>query len=1019
VSTIQAVFKDGVKDVVGERVAFEAARYLGIDTGCVRSSKLYTLLTPLTDEQLRQFATHGLKDAVLHEVYVNSVYRPRGFRSYIAVGKRPGVTDDEGASAQKSLCDVLGITLDGETQQIFTRDVFYLEHHLDETAVRRIAEELLGNALIHHFDCGEISAWVDYVPQVKIEAESKTESVDIFVPDRELDRLSRKRVLSLSLPEWHAIQGYYRDETVVRKREAVGLSPAPTDCELEVFAQTWSEHCKHKEFNALIHYTDLETGKTKKIDSLFDTYIRGATETVQRRLEGVGQHWLVKVFSDNAGVVRIDDEHLFVFKVETHNTPSALDPYGGALTGILGNNRDPLGTGRGGGRLLFNTNVLCFAPPTYSQDLLCGQLHPRRVFAGVRRGIEDGGNKSGVPTVNGAIVFDDRYAGKPLVYCGTGSIMPALYQGKNAWEKEIAEGDRIVAAGGRVGVDGIHGATFSSAEIDENSPRSAVQIGSPITQKMLSDFLEVACEKGLVKCCTDNGAGGLSCSIGELATISGGAEVQLAHVPLKYAGIKPWEIFLSESQERMTLVVEEEKLKELFLLAAEYEVEVTDIGQFTRTGALEVFWNETLIAYLDLDFLYNGVPRKTLDAEWKKPRLREPQLPLELDYNEILPRLLASPNICSKERVIRQYDHEVKGKTVIKPLMGPTGTAPQDAAVVRIGLDGYQGVAISNGIIPRYGDIDPYAMSAGAFDEAVRQIIAVGGKLPNLHTSRGPFWSVNDNFCLPDSVYDERMNPDGKVKLGKLVRMCEALYDMATFYNTPLTSGKDSMKNDFRADGVKISVPPTVLYSMVAGIDDVRNTVTSEFKHDGDLIYLLGGTYDELGGSEFYRLYGELGAKVPTVRKEEAGKLYSKVMEANDHRLLESCHDVSDGGLAVALVESAIGGDLGIVVELGRSLADNLSVPQDPNLPAASSQPLTLEDHKMLRIALLSESHSRFVVSVRPDNREVFEALTGEAATMLGGVTRRKQVVMTWCGRSVVDVGSGRLYEAWSTGLRD
>ena len=1020
-STIQAVFKDGVKDVVGERVAFEAARYLGIDTGRVRNSKLYTLLTPLTDEQLWQFATHGLKDAVLHEVYVNSVYRPRGFRSTIAVGKRPGVTDDEGSSAQRSLCDVLGITLDGDTQQIFTRDVFYLEHRLDETALKRIAEELLGNVLIHHFDCGEISAWVDYVPQVKIEAESATESVDIFVPDQELDRLSRKRVLSLSLPEWHAIQGYYRDEAVVRKREAVGLSPVPTDCELEVFAQTWSEHCKHKEFNALIHYTDLDTGETKQVDSLFKTYIQGATETIRSCLEAAGQHWLVKVFSDNAGVVRINDEHLFVFKVETHNTPSALDPYGGALTGILGNNRDPLGTGRGGGRLLFNTNVLCFAPPTYSQDLLCGQLHPRQVFAGVRRGIEDGGNKSGVPTVNGAIVFDDRYAGKPLVYCGTGSIMPAFYQGKNAWEKEIHEGDRIIAAGGRVGKDGIHGATFSSAEIDENSPRSAVQIGSPITQKMLSDFLEVACEKGLVKCCTDNGAGGLSCSIGELATISGGAAVQLARVPLKYSGVKPWEIFLSESQERMTLVAEEEKLKELFLLAAEYEVEVTDIGRFTSTGVLEVYYSEMLIAYLDLDFLHNGVPRKTLDAEWKRPRLTEPKPPMELDYNDILLRLMGSFNICSRESVIRQYDHEVKGKTVIKPLMGPRGTAPQDAAVIRIGFDSHQGVAISNGIIPRYGDIDPYAMSAGAFDEAVRQIIAVGGSLPDLRTSRGPFWSVNDNFCLPDSVYDEKTNPDGKAKLGKLVRMCQALYDMATFYNIPLTSGKDSMKNDFRADGVKISVPPTVLYSMVAGIDDVRNTVTSEFKAAGDLIYLIGKTYDELGGSEFYRLFGELGENVPVVRKEEARKLYFKVMAANGRGLLESCHDLSDGGLAVALVEAAFGGGLGVEMELAASagVADSRSKGASCLAESSFAKPFDREDHKMLRIALFSESHSRFVVSVRPERKHAFEALMDEDATCLGEVTLRKQVVMTWHGHPVVDTELERLYEAWSTGLGD
>jgi len=446
---------------------------------------------------------------------------------------------------------------------------------------------------------------------------------------------------------------------------------------------------------------------------------------------------------------------------------------------------------------------------------------------------------------------------------------------------------------------------------------------------------------------------------------------------------------------------------------------VADIGQFTSTGALEVFWNETLIAYLDLDFLHNGVPKKTLDAEWKKPRLSKPELALELDYNETLLRLLASPNVCSKERVIRQYDHEVKGKAVIKPLMGPRGTAPQDAAVMRIGFDSHQGVAISNGIIPRYGDIDPYAMSAGAFDEAVRQIIAVGGKLPDLRKSDGPFWSVNDNFCLPDCVYDERTNPDGKTKLGKLVRMCEALYDMATFYNIPLTSGKDSMKNDFRADGVKISVPPTVLFSMVAGIDDVRSTVTTEFKAAGDLIYLVGKTYDELGGSEFYRLFAELGKNVPVVRKEEARKLYSKVMEANEAGLLESCHDLSDGGLAIALAEAAFGGDLGITVDLGRSLADNLCVPQDQNLPAASSQLLTLEDHKMVRIALFSESHSRFAVSVRPERKDEFEALMAGTAICLGEVTRRKQVVMNWRGHPVIDMELERLCEAWSTGLGD
>ncbi|RYY12414.1 MAG: phosphoribosylformylglycinamidine synthase, partial [Cytophagaceae bacterium] len=502
-------------------------------------------------------------------------------------------------------------------------------------------------------------------------------------------------------------------------------------------------------------------------------------------------------------------------------------------------------------------NVLCFGNPDYDGPLLTGQLHPRRIFEGVRKGIEDGGNKSGIPTVNGAIIFDDRYAGKPLVYCGTGAVMPMQLAGQDSWEKVILPGDRIIMAGGRVGKDGIHGATFSSIELDEAAPATAVQIGSPITQKLAMDFLLLATRRGLVRCSTDNGAGGLSSSIGELATISGGATVELARVPLKYPGLRPWEIFLSESQERFTLAIDPARLYELLALGREMEVELTDIGVFTDSGVLDVRFDQQLIAGLTLEFLHDGVPRKTLVAEYVKPAAREPAIAPLYDYTETLLKLLGSLNICSRESVIRQYDHEVKGRTVVKPLMGATGQAPQDAAVVRFNFESWEGVAVSNGILPRLGDLDAYQMSAGSFDEAVRQIISVGGKLPNLTPGDGNFWSVNDNFCVPDSVYDPTINPDGKQKLAKLVQMCQALRDACAAYCIPLTSGKDSMKNDFKADGVKISVPPTVLYSMTAKVEDVRQVVTSDFKQADDVIYLLGETYDELGGSEFYQLYNE------------------------------------------------------------------------------------------------------------------------------------------------------------------
>jgi phosphoribosylformylglycinamidine synthase len=614
------------------------------------------------------------------------------------------------------------------------------------------------------------------------------------------------------------------------------------------------------------------------------------------------------------------------------------------------------------------------------------------VFSGVRHGIEDGGNKSGIPTVNGSIVFDDRYSGKPLVYCGTGGIMPYSIKGRNSWEKKIDNGDLIIMAGGRVGKDGIHGATFSSIELNENSPQSAVQIGSPITQKLLSDFLQEAVDKGYIKCSTDNGAGGLSSSIGELARLSGGAEVYLEKVPLKYSNLKPWEIFISESQERMTLVIEESVQDQLFQLAKDREVELTLVGKFTDSGYLDVRYQNTVVAYLDMEFLHEGVPEKIMQAEWRKPELHEPEINVK-DYNTVILSLLGSYNICSREVVIRQYDHEVKGKTIIKPLMGKEGKAPQDAAVMRIDHKKFTGIAISNGLLPRYGDIDPYQMSAGAFDEAVRQILAVGGKLPEALKPSDIFWSCNDNFCVPDSAYHPEKNPDGKLKLAKLVQMAQALFDMSTYFSIPMTSGKDSMKNDFKAGDAKISVPPTILYSLVAKIEDVRKTTTAEFKMPGDLIYILGTTYNELGGSEFYQLFGELGENVPKVRREKVKTLYRSLMKAQEERMLESCHDISDGGTAVALAESSFGGGLGAEIFL-----DGFD-----DLP--------------LNAILFSESHSRFIVSVKQENQQRLEELFPKTAIFLGKVRNDQRFLISKAEEIIIDLEVNDLLQAWERDL--
>lgn len=984
----------------------QAERHLGLRLKGLTHVSIYSVRTALDAAPLARLAHEGLSDAVAQRVGIDRLPDGcDGFASFILVGKLPGTTDDEGLSAQRTLHDLLGMQFTPAPQEMFSSDLYLLEDALDDATLRRLGTELLGNPLVNQFACGPAASLVLPVPEAEPDGEPTVATVSLEVSDEALEALSRDRLLSLDRAEMKAIQVYFRDPNVQARRREVGLPVEPTDCDLEILAQTWSEHCKHKEFNALIRFTDRETGREETIDSLFKTYIRASTEEIARRLAEAGNNWLVKVFNDNAGVVRIDRDRLFVFKVETHNSPSALDPFGGAITGILGNNRDPLGTGRGGATLLFNTDVLCFGPPSHAEPLLPGQLHPRRVFAGVRQGIEEGGNKSGVPTINGAIVFDPRYAGKPLVYCGTGAILADNYQGLKSWEKEIAPGDCVVLAGGRTGKDGIHGATFSSLGLDKHSPRSAVQIGSPITQKMLSDFLEVACRRGLVKCATDDGAGGLSSSIGELAPLAGGAEIWLERVPLKYPGLQPWEIFLSESQERMTLVVTKEAAPKLAELAKLYEVEATVIGRFTDTGLLEVSHGGRPVAQLDLDFLHDGLPRKHLEAEWTRPAPPEPAIPEELDAVAVLKRLLASDNVCSREAVIRQYDHEVKGRTVIKPLMGPQGLAPQDAGVIRLGFDDWRGIAVSCGIAPRYGDLDAYASSAGAFDEAVRQIVSVGGQLPDPdRLGASTFWCANDNFCVPDSVYDAEKNPDGRYKLAQLVRMCQALSDMARTFLVPMTSGKDSMKNDFRAGGKKISVPPTVLYSVAAEIADVRKTVTSEIKGAGDGVYVLGRTYDESGASEFQRLFGAAGGRVPRVRPEQARPLYFKVMAANREGLIRSSHDLSDGGLAVALAETTFGTGLGLRVEI------------DP-VAASIEGGGALDSPRRLWAALFGESHSRFVVTVKPEHRARFEEVLGGDAARIGETTAAPEFHIVWQGRPVAACACAELEQAWQKEL--
>ncbi|MDO9097681.1 MAG: AIR synthase-related protein, partial [Candidatus Methanoperedens sp.] len=647
-------------------------------------------------------------------------------------------------------------------------------------------------------------------------------------------------------------------------------------------------------------------------------------------------------------------------------------------------NRDPLGTGMGA-RLIFNTDVFCFASPFYDKELPPRLLHPKRIFEGVRRGVEHGGNKSGIPTVNGCIVFDERYLGKPLVYCGTGGIMPSVINGKPSHIKELNPGDLIVMTGGRIGKDGIHGATFSSLELDENSPVTAVQIGDPITQKKMLDFLLEARDLGLYNAITDNGAGGLSSSVGEMAQLSGGCLIELEKCPLKYPGLDPWEILVSESQERMTLAVSPDKIDEFLALAKIRDVEATAIGTFTNSGKFHAKYGDKNVAYLDMDFLHSGLPLMKLNARWEPRKFEEPVLGI-VEMTAALKNLLSRLNICSKEYVIRQYDHEVQGGSVVKPL---TGDGPSDAAVIRPLLDSMEGVVVANGICPRYGDIDTYHMTACAIDEAVRNHICVGGSFDHL--------AGLDNFCWCDPVKSEK-NPDGELKLAQLVRANKALYDYTKAYGVPCISGKDSMKNDYIIGNRKISIPPTVLFSTIGKIEDVRKAVTMDVKKPDDRVYVVGMTKDELGASEYFASLGFIGNDVPRVDAVSAKRQYIALEKAINEGLVASCHDCSDGGLGVALAESAFSGELGMTIELTKVPVENI---------------------KRADTILFSESQSRFVVTVAPDKvRRFEEIMRGNVFADVGVVTSRQEFTVLDGEKVVLNAGIDELKEAWQRTLR-
>ena len=981
---IEVGMKRGLPDPAGQSVRARLAEDLGISLDDVRVIDVYTVDAGLTPEQLERVRTELFTDPIIQESVVNKSLA-RDYDFIIEVGFLPGVTDNVGKSSAEGIADTLDRPMKAG-EAVYKSTQYALKGVVDGPACERIARDALANELIQRWivqSAPEMArldgALLLGLPVVTERSDPEVHAIDLDIPEPKLAALSRDRMLALELHEMKAIQAYYRDPAVRARRAAAGLPEQPTDIELEIIAQTWSEHCKHKIFNAEIEYTD-ENGDKRTVDSIFKTYVKATTDEVGKTVD-----WLVSVFHDNAGIIKFDENWNFALKAETHNSPSALDPYGGAITGIVGVNRDVLGAGMGC-RCILNTDVFCFASPFHSGQIPPRLFHPRRVLRGVHQGVKDGGNQSGIPDVNGAIVFHERFLGKPLVFCGTGGLIPAKVCGKPSEEKGACHGDLIVMTGGRIGKDGIHGATFSSEELHEGSPATAVQIGDPITQKKMADFLLEARDLGLFTCIWDDGAGGLSSSVGEMARASGGAEVHLEKAPLKYAGLAPWEIFLSEAQERMTLSVPPDKIEEFLNLARRRAVEATVLGSFTDSGRLECFYDGRKIASLDMDFLHDGVPKMHLQAVYAPPALEDVPLPAKTDLTSDLVTVLGSLNVCSKETFVRMYDHEVLGQSVLKQFQGVQNDGPGDAGVIRPIPESKRGIAIACGICPKYSDIDTYHMMACAIDEAVRNIIAVGGRLGAI--------AGLDNFCWPDPIQSEK-TPDGEHKLAQLVRCAEALHHYCVAYGIPLISGKDSMKNDYKIGDIKISIPPTVLFTAAGIIDDVEKTVSMDVKCPGDIVYVAGETKNEMGGSEYLALQFKLGSSVPRVDAKVARALYEKLSRAVARGLVASCHDCSDGGLGVALAESAFAGGFGIDIDLR-------TIPVDSDTAA-----------------MFSESQSRFVVTVHPEHSAEFEAaINGSPLTRLGAVTPAPQLKISGRGGIVVNAPLADLKEAWQRPLR-
>ncbi|MBC8352550.1 MAG: phosphoribosylformylglycinamidine synthase subunit PurL [Planctomycetes bacterium] len=961
---------EGQPDRLGDAVAGDAADLELASDLSVTAARGFLVQGELDETQAIQLARELFADGVVERTVVARAgdqrlsEPPNGKPQLLHVMLKPGVMDPVADSALNAIAD-FGM----QVEAVRTFRKFWIPESSPET-VSTLSSRILANDSIEQVVVGALEL-------NRLQLGSPYEFKLLHVAIRDLDndgltRLSREGQLYLTLVEMQTIQNYFRE-----------LGRDPTDAELESIAQTWSEHCSHKTLAGRIAYRD-ENGE-QRFENMLKETIFAATGQIRRDLGE--DDWCVSVFEDNAGIVRFDEDYNVVFKVETHNHPSALEPYGGANTGIGGVIRDPMGTGLGA-KPICNTDVFCFAPPDIStSDLPPGVLHPRRVMKGVVSGVRDYGNRMGIPTVNGAIYFDDRYLGNPLVYCGDVGLIP-----RDKSSKEVMAGDWIVSVGGRTGRDGIHGATFSSAELTSESESlsgGAVQIGNAITEKMVLDVIMQARDRGLYSAVTDCGAGGFSSAVGEMGEKTG-AEVWLDKAPVKYDGLSYTEVWISEAQERMVLSVPPENWDEFESLCRAEGVEASIIGKFVATGRLQLKYNDNVVADLPMELLHDGRPPIVRDAVYEAPASVSLELPApgSIDLNATLAKILGSLNVASKEWVIRQYDHEVQGGSVIKPLVGVENDGPGDAAVVRPVLNSYRGLAVSCGMNPHYGDFDTYHMAASAIDEAIRNCVAVGADPSHI--------SILDNFCWG---YTDRPET-----LGSLVRAALACRDLAVAFGTPFISGKDSLNNEFSYEGENgkqtISIPPSLLISAMGQVDDVRKCVTMDLKEVGNSLYIIGLTRNELGGSHFTLVERLKGGNVPEVNTDVAKRTFAAIHQAIQAGCLRACHDLSEGGLAVGIAEMAFAGGLGAAVSLA-------NIPNDI-------------DGEYDVAVLFAESNSRFICEVAGEKKAEFEPLLNDLPyAEIGEVTDTDRVAISGTsGESLIDSNITDLKESWQSPLR-